>query len=151
MILSFKEQFVTPILNGEKIHTIRADEPNRWKAGNKIHFATGVRTRNYRQFETGVCKSTQSIILVNHGNHVYCKIQHGENEYIHNDCVEHDHVKFYRGSFARKAGDGYLLGDLCTNDGLTWDEFKEWFIPSQGDKFTGKIIHWTDYRYDNIK
>lgn len=41
MILSFKKQFLDPIITGSKIHTIRADKPNRWKPGNKIHFATG--------------------------------------------------------------------------------------------------------------
>ena len=88
MILSFKKRFVSPILSGHKIHTIREDKPRRWKAGNKIHFATGVRTKHYDQFHAGVCVSVQAIVLVNHGNHVYCKIQTGDKEYIHNDCIE---------------------------------------------------------------
>lgn len=48
MILSFKEQFIPKILDGTKIHTIREDKKNRWEAGKKIHFATGVRTKNYK-------------------------------------------------------------------------------------------------------
>ncbi len=154
MILSFKPQFIQPILSGDKIHTIREDKHNRWKPGNKIHFATGTRTKHYNQFYDGVCVSVQAIVLVNHGNHVYCNIQTGEKEYIHNDCVEHEpnkwrdsHIRFYRGSWARPAGDGYLLGDLCKNDGLSWEDFKNWFVPKQGDKFEGKIIHWTEFRY----
>ena len=143
MILGFKKRFVPLILDNTKIHTIREDKHGRWKAGNKIHFATGTRTKNYNQFNSGVCKSVQSIVMVNHGNHVYCKIQTGEKTYIHNDCVEYEHTKWYKGYPAR-----HLLVDLCRNDGLTWDEFKQWFIPNQGDKFTGKIIHWTDFRYD---
>lgn len=148
MILGFKKQFKQSILDGTKIHTIREDSHNRWKAGNKIHFATGVRTKHYNQFEAGICVSVQPILLVNHGNHVYCKIQTGENEYIHNDCVEYEHVKFYKGSYARAAGEPYLLGDLCRNDGLGWEDFKKWFIPKHGDKFVGKIIHWIDFRYN---
>jgi len=147
MILGFKKQFKPLVLNGMKIHTIREDKPNRWKAGNKIHFATGVRTKYYNQFEEGVCVSVQSILLVNHGNHVYCRIQTGENEYIHNDCVEYDHIKWYSGHLKRQVGGG-LLGDLCKNDGLIWEDFKGWFIPKHGDKFEGKIIHWTDFTYD---
>ena len=152
MILGFKPQFKNPILAGTKIHTIREDRHNRWKAGNTIHFATGVRTKNYNQFDIGLCYAVQPILLVNHGNHYYCKIQTGENEYIHNDCVEHHrgdyHVRFYRRSYP--AGES-MLNDVCTNDGLTWDEFKNWFIPNDGDKFEGKIIHWTDFRYDAIR
>ncbi len=144
MILGFKKQFKQSILNGTKIHTIREDKHNRWKANNKIHFATGVRTKNYNQFFNLVCISVQPIILVNHGNHVYCNIQTDENNYIHNDCVEHEHIKWYSGHLNQKGG---LLGDLCKNDGLSWADFKGWFVPKHGDKFTGKIIHWTDFRY----
>lgn len=57
MILSFKKQFSEPILKGTKIHTIREDKPNRWKPGNKIHFANGVRTQNYNCFKESVCIS----------------------------------------------------------------------------------------------
>ena len=145
MILSFKKQFQQPILSGTKIHTIREDKGGRWKADSKIHFATGVRTKNYNQFFELVCISVQPIILVNHGNHVYCKIQTGVNEYIHNDCVEYENIKYYERRFT---GAGIsLLGDLCKNDGLSWEDFKGWFIPNLGDKFEGKIIHWTDFRY----
>lgn len=143
MLLGFKKQFVPLILFGEKIHTIREDKHNRWKAGNIIHFATGIRTKNYNQFMTGECKSVQPILLVNHGNHVYCKIQIGENQYIHNDCVEYENIKFYK----RHLSKGGLLVDLCKNDGLEWQAFKDWFVPKNGDKFEGKIIHWTDFTY----
>lgn len=60
MILSFKPQFVDKILTGEKIHTIR-DNPERWTIGKKIHFATGVRTKNYNCFMMGECIGLQSI------------------------------------------------------------------------------------------
>ena len=142
MILGFKAQFKPLILNGTKIHTIREDKHGRWKKGNKIHFATGVRTRNYKQFKAGVCAAVQPILLVNHGNHVYCRIQTGENAYIHNDCIEHDNTKWHKGYPTT-----HLLFELCRNDGLTWGDFKEWFIPNHGDKFTGKIIHWTEFKY----
>ena len=146
MILGFKPQFVPLILTGAKIHTIREDKHNRWKAGNTIHFATGIRTKNYRQFDIGVCYSVQTIVMVNHGNHIYCKIQTGENRYIHNDCVEYENIKWYEHHLKQQVGGG-LLGDLCKNDGLSWEDFKNWFIPKEGDKFKGKIIHWTDFIY----
>lgn len=144
MILGFKKQFEGPILDGTKIHTIREDSHNRWKSGNKIHFATGVRTKKYNQFFNLICISVQPIRLVNHGNHVYCIIQTEEKEYIHNDCIEHDHIKWYSGHLNQKGG---LLGDLCKNDGLSLGDFKKWFIPKPDDTFNGTIIHWTDFRY----
>jgi len=47
-----------------KLHTIRAG--NRWKPGQKIHMAYGVRTKNYEQFNKGIpelefVKSVQNI------------------------------------------------------------------------------------------
>ena len=139
MVLGFKEQFRQPIINGLKIHTIRKDRHGRWKSGKKIHFATGTRTKQYHQFYEDVCVSVQPIVLVNHGNFVYCRIQTGDNEYIHNDCMEHENTKRYRGA---------LLDDLCKNDGLEWEDFKKWFVPNNDDKFVGKIIHWTSFRYE---
>lgn len=61
MVLGFKPQFPAKILEGTKKHTIREDGNDRWKPGMKINFATGVRTKKYRQFKEGVCKSVQKI------------------------------------------------------------------------------------------
>lgn len=47
MILGFKPQFVQPIIDRTKIHTIREDKHNRWVPGKVIHMATGVRTKSY--------------------------------------------------------------------------------------------------------
>ncbi len=55
MIIGFKPQFVDPILNGTKIHTIRLDPYERWKPGMKMHMATGVRTKHYKQFAEKIC------------------------------------------------------------------------------------------------
>lgn len=61
MVLGFKPQFVQKILNKSKIHTIREDSNDRWKAGRKIQMATGVRTKNYNKFAETDCISTQKI------------------------------------------------------------------------------------------
>ena len=63
MILSFNKKFKVPIETGTKIHTIRLDKPNRWRAGKTIHFATGVRTKNYDNFKVGRCLSFQYITI----------------------------------------------------------------------------------------
>lgn len=128
MILSFKPQFVDPILNGTKIHTIREDSTDRWKAGNSIQCATGVRSKNYNCFFESECVSTQEIFMT----------------YAHNDILE-------------ISIDGRYLywedrNKLALNDGFEdWQDFFNWFHPiimeSKSKSFVGKIIHWTDFRY----
>lgn len=136
MILGFKTiwattkkptNFVELILSGEKIHTLR--KGNRWKAGNMIHMATGVRTKNYKQFNTEradlwYCKSTQAIRLEFDENMSKCKV------------------------FV----DGRLLSieeqrKIAINDGFTCiADFWLWFSNNQDD-LPDKIIHWTDFKY----
>lgn len=113
--------FVPKIKKGIKIHTIREDKSNRWRAGLKIHFATGVRSKNYNCFKKGVVKSIQKIE------------------------IKWNETWFYPFVYI----DGRLLHlmeieKLAINDGFeTIDDFCKWF-----DKdFTGKIIHWTDFKY----
>lgn len=67
MILTFSNpQFVTRILEGAKIHTIRDDKTNRWKVGRKIQFWSGnprnVKNKPY-QFATGICTEVENITL----------------------------------------------------------------------------------------
>lgn len=63
MILSFKPQFVEPILSGKKKHTIREDSNNRWHPGKYIHMATGVRTKSYKQFASAICMQVDLIFI----------------------------------------------------------------------------------------
>lgn len=128
MILGFKQKyhwgeptlFREKIINGSKVHTIRQDVHNRWKPGMTIQFAVGVRTKYYEQFKEGICQSTQLIE-------------------IRRDIDYLGIVKV----------DGRILTEsevstLAFNDGF-WNllAFWMWF----DDRFTGKIIHWTDLKY----
>ena len=132
MILSFKKQFQQPILEGTKIHTIREDKPNRWKSGNKIHFATGVRTPNYKCFKEGKCASIQNI-----------KIKH---------CLGYSEIRI-DGTicfqiFHHGLGDIYEWSTdfekFVKNDGFNnIEDFFKWF----NTDFEGKIIHWTKFNY----
>lgn len=110
-----------------KLHTIRAG--NRWKAGDKIHMAYGVRTKNYEQFNKGI----------------------SELEYV--KSVQNFAIKWYPGDDIHPNGsitvgiDGTIIDDvnqLAINDGF--DDllyFMKWF----NKDFTGQIIHWTNLRY----
>jgi hypothetical protein len=118
---------------GIKIHSIREDKHDRWKVGRVIHFSTGVRTKNYKQFKVDICKSVQSIWIANHHTIPNKKI------ILVNGIAFNDEQIF----------------QLAKNDGFdSIGDFFEWFgfefigkpIPF-GCDFKGKIIHWTDFKY----
>lgn len=110
-----------------KIHTIR--HGSRWKAGDKIHFATGVRTKHYECFAEGYCHGVQDIIIKwEYGGYypgLILKITIPRSEVF----GESQYHKLYK------------------NDGLTEWEFHDWFCKGKKGKFEGQIIHWTDFRY----
>lgn len=121
MILSFKRQFKQKILNGTKIHTIRLDPHNRWNPGMKIHFATGVRTKNYEQFMEGKCKSVQYIDIEWYDNKNRIFISINQRPLNQNEIAK-----------------------LIKSDGFdSFEQFQKWF----NSDFSGKIIHWTDFKY----
>lgn len=127
MILSFKPQFVPKILDGTKIHTIREDPHDRWKIGNIIHFATGIRTKHYKCFKIGECTEIQQVVM-------------------HLDPYEFD--IFIDG---HKRND--INSKLVKNDGFDHDyiAFWNWFFgqdkTSFSKEYVGKIIHWTNFKY----
>ena len=109
--------FEEKIKNGVKLHTIRWDEKNRWKTGNKIHFATGVRTSNYNCFKEGLCNGTQKIEI------------RDRNVWIDDVILNY-----------------YEVENLAINDGFdSIKDFWSWF--DQYSPFTGKLIHWTKLTY----
>lgn len=120
MVLGFKPQFVQPILNGTKIHTIREDKHDRWKPGMTIHFATGVRTKKYKQFKEKFCVSIQSIEIK----------------------FKEDFLSVYINGISMHGMS--FLKTISKNDGFEseWD-----FLKFFKDGFKGKIIHWTNFKY----
>ncbi|MEL3904423.1 MAG: hypothetical protein P1P63_04860 [Treponemataceae bacterium] len=128
MIIPFKERFVEPILNGSKIHTIRADRPNRWRMGKHIHFATGARTKNYNCFKTGRCYCVQKINI--------------EWKHLNKAVVRIDDKIF--GIYENQNRFDYQLQELANNDGFNrMSDFFDFFNVD----FEGKIIHWTNFKY----
>lgn len=132
MILGFKPQFKEKIQSGSKIHTIRIDKNNRWFPGRKIHFATGVRTKNYECFKEDKCKSVQSV-----------------------------EMKFFKSGLMLIAIDGKLplhkveAKSFAEKDGFgTLEDFYDFFVKGKDKKknfraitIKAKIIHWTDFKY----
>ena len=129
MILGFKPLFKPKILDGTKIHSIREDIHDRWEKGKKIHFATGVRTKNYNQFDERICTGIQNVYM----------------SYAFNDLIEItvDDKEFFGYSERLR---------LAQNDGFdSWEGFFNWFYPiiakSKDNFIAYKIIHWTPFRY----
>lgn len=153
MILGFKQQFADgtethfreKILNGTlinvmhpsfasilpttylyKIHSLREDTNNRWKAGNSIQMAYGVRTLYYNHFNEGIaelelCKSTQEIIMRHDlGLHIT----------VDGKQLQPQEIEL-----------------LIRNDGLSRFQFNNWFFGKAKQTWKGKIIHWTDFKY----
>ncbi len=103
-----------------KIHTIREDKHNRWKPGMKIHPVVFNRSKNQFQFApTLKCVSVQSL-----------------NIHYHSDGYEiiiDDKILTARD-----------IEMLSINDGFSGvEDFENWF----SSDFSGKIIHWTDFKY----
>ena len=133
MVIGFKEQFVPLILNGVKKHTIRKDKHERWSAGKLMHMATGVRTKDYRQFDELVCTDVQKISIVY--NKIHSKVQILiDGKYYGSAFFDKDTLVYFTKS----------IETLARNDGFeSVDDFFKWF-----DKdFNGRIIHWTNLRY----
>jgi len=138
MILSFQPEFVESILDGSKIHTIRPDKTSRWEIGKKIHFATGVRTKQYHCFKQGVCRNIQEISIDLHSKEPRVKV---DGELLEAACLR-----------LLAAGDGFA----------NTEAMMEWFRARYGNHssrygryqqkhelFTGRLIHWTDAKYDS--
>jgi len=128
MILGFKEQFKSKILDGSKIHTIREDPKDRWKSWREIDFATGVRTKNYTCFKKGKVSSVQLV-------YIWLSI---ENEIV----IQIGYSVLLK----------HQMEELIKNDGfVSYIDFFQWFYPliqkSHDKTFRGKLIHWTDKRY----
>ncbi len=118
-----------------KLHTIRKDEPDRWRAGLLIQFVVNNRRPNRIQFAEGKCTRIQYIQVrwFNKWPTVYI----GD--------TEEDWAPFY---FHDDAGvPMYGVEDmkrLAVNDGF--ESVEEFFMYFK-ENFKGKIIHWTDLKY----
>lgn len=124
--LNTAEPFVKP-----KIHTIREDKSDRWKAGNDIHFVINNRTPERFQFAPVVeCVCVQEIV-----------IDHSpSNPGIVRVTIEKKLI--YEGSDSSDRNS--RMWEIARNDGFdSVEDFFTYFDKS----FTGKIIHWTEKKY----
>lgn len=109
-----------------KLHTIRGDKNDRWKAGKQIHFYINNRSKNAFQFAPIIpVVSIQKIEIERHNNT-------GIWDKDFTVCVDEHYLNRLQ------------IRCLTENDGFdTIEDFFAYF----NEDFTGKIIHWTDKRY----
>jgi hypothetical protein len=116
-----------------KLHTIRDDQKDRWKAGMKIDFFINVRKKDMFRFAPVLpVVSVQKIEIIITENCALRKRQ-----------VWIDDVFALYYEYGDRIIDKGLL-QLVQNDGF--DTIEDFFAYFDKD-FTGKLIHWTDLKY----
>ena len=115
-------EFLAKYKRREKLHTIRANVKGHFKAGEKV----SVRQWSGKPYAT---KQLQ----------------------IGTDVIGIEPVRIVNASNGLHAfvGDERInVQDLIRNDGLTHNDFRDWFFPTgQFGEFRGDILHFTDFRY----
>lgn len=140
---NFAAKILSPYVTGfskydPKLHTIRLGE--RWKAGNSIQMAYGVRTKDYFQFndeipELGFCKSVQKIVIKPLFGNEELRISKTNISLI---------IPLPEILIDTKKLDNDQVVRLIRNDGFdSIIDFMMWF----NKPFSGQIIHWTDLKY----
>lgn len=158
MILGFKKtfpwgeptNFKEKILSGQKIHSIRSGA--RWSAGMPLHMATGVRTKQYEQFNNGVeglgvVTSVQMVnIAFRSPEHCWIAIDH---------CIKYSRAATDTTEKNTFSPTGevevpkHMFGvnffeQFYKNDGFdTAEDFWKFF----NAPFVGQLIHWTPLKY----
>lgn len=134
MILSYSHtQFVPAIIQHTKIHTLR--KRGRWRAGMTIQHWLGSPRNPYStppplQFYEGMCDGVEKI------------------------RIWRTSLELTRYGFRARIGgadwsdlDDPELAGLAKNDGLTPEEFRDWFLPAGAEDWWGEIVHFTPFRY----
>lgn len=120
-----------PRLENPKVHTIREDKADSWKAGTKIDFFINCRQKKMFRFAPVLpVVSVQKIEIVYYTN----------REILMNDLPPNKAILIDD----KKRLNDKEIEVLAQNDGFdTIEDFFAYF----NEDFTGKIIHWTDLRY----
>lgn len=122
MVIGFKPHFETPILKGDKVHTMRDCNIYKWKPGTTMHMATGVRTRNYRCFKETPFVSGQQVFMTFFDELII--------------SVDGKRLSIEK------------TKELIKKDGFESEEqFTKWFFPKGSGKCLLTLLHWTDLKY----
>lgn len=128
-----------------KLHTIREDKKNLWKVGTKIDFFINCRQKDMFRFAPVLqVLSIQKIEFIwkeNIENQKYL------GEAFDRTCTIRIDDRFYGDAYLLNGlviSSSYTIPNLAQNDGF---DCEEEFFAYFNKAYTGKIIHWTDYKY----
>ena len=126
-------RFVTWDYLKPKLHTMREDPHDRWKPGTKIHFAVGIRTKNYFRFAPVLeCVSMQTVVIKEWAMCSSDQCYQTKDSRVWTIDVDGIRLKTTE------------IEELSVNDGFeSMEQFFKWF----NKPGTYKLIHWTDKRY----
>lgn len=130
-----KTDFEGKIGRNEKIHTVRHDAKSMWenrfskiKAGTMYLALKEWAGRPYNSEQRDLTQRTREDGI---------GLQKIQMEYSEEtECIT-----------AKVDGKGVDPAIIAKNDGLSLEDFIEWFFHGKSGSFSGKIIHFTDYRY----
>lgn len=130
-----KTDFEGKIERKEKIHTIRHDAKGIWeKRFAKIK--AGLMYLAMKEW-TGRPYNSEQRDLTQRTREDGIGLQKIQMEYSgETKCI-----------MAQVNGKGVDPAIIAKNDGLSLEDFIEWFFHGKSGSFSGKIIHFTDYRY----
>jgi hypothetical protein len=125
-----------------KLHTIREDASNRWRAGMDIHFVINNRSKNRFQFAPVVkCVGVQDIEIT---DVTHISYPNDFSTKIHLTVSKDGWTETFTQAFSVKVDGIQLPPDkvhqLAINDGF--DSVEDFFAYFDKD-FKGKIVHWT--------
>jgi len=63
-LINFQRQFASPILRGEKPHTVRRQRQVPIKVGDVLHLYTGLRTKDCRKIGRAICSKIDRITVI---------------------------------------------------------------------------------------
>lgn len=115
---------------GVKKHTIRANENGIWDKRVKA-IQDGQKVLCVREWTGKPYNSEQ-------------------REFARFEKIGIQHIEIFAGATPEQCKvDGKVvpMAEVAANDGLTLEQFKEWFFGDGGTYFKGAIIHFTDFRY----
>lgn len=131
--------FASKLVNGEKLHTIRGNY-DLWKV-NADKMQTGNYVLSVRQW-SGVPRRSKQREVYNTDECI------GVEEITVQYCVDTDTMTVIVEKHLLSQTE---VEQLAANDGMTLDDFKDWFFAKQRHRqdatFNGVIVHFTPLRY----
>lgn len=121
--------FEAKLTAGTKIHTIRANTAGVWD-------------NRFKEIDEG-----RKVLCVREWTGKPYNSE--QREFARFEKIGLQHIQMFNGPIVQIKVDGKLvpLEEVAAHDGLSVDQFLEWFFGDGQTYFEGVVIHFTDFRY----